>query len=78
MSMSVIDKRGRLQGMHLAWESQNTAPPAHQQQQQLMSGFLQMMNNQVICIGATCLVTQSDAGCCLFSDLGGGTLKQSS
>jgi hypothetical protein len=39
MSMSVWDKRGWLQGIQPAQESQNTAPPAHQQQQQLMNNF---------------------------------------
>jgi hypothetical protein len=45
MSMSVIDKRGWLQGIQLARESQNTAPLAQQQQQQLMSDFFQMIKS---------------------------------
>ena len=45
MSMSVIDKRGWLQGIQLARESQNTATPSHQQQQQLMNDFFQMMDD---------------------------------
>jgi hypothetical protein len=42
MSMTVGDKRGWLRGIQLARDSQTTAPPAHQQQQQLMSNFFQM------------------------------------
>lgn len=44
-SMSVIDKRGWLRGIQLARESQVTAPPAHQQQQQLMIDFFQMTDD---------------------------------
>jgi hypothetical protein len=44
-SMSVIDKRGWLRGIQLARESQVTAPPAHQQQQQLMINFFQMTDD---------------------------------
>jgi hypothetical protein len=43
--MSVIDKRGWLHGIQLARESQVTAPPAHQQQQQLMINFFQMTDD---------------------------------
>lgn len=42
MSMSVIDKRGWLRGISLARESQVTAPPAHQQQQQMMRDFFSL------------------------------------
>jgi hypothetical protein len=44
-SMSVIDKRGWLRGIHLARESRTTAPPAHQQQQLLMQDFFRMPDN---------------------------------
>jgi hypothetical protein len=44
-SMSVIDKRGWLRGIQLARESQVTAPPAHQQQQQSMINFFQMTDD---------------------------------
>jgi hypothetical protein len=43
--MSVIDKQGWLHGIQLARKSQVTAPPAHQQQQQLMIDFFQMAND---------------------------------
>jgi hypothetical protein len=43
--MSVVDKQGWLQGTQLACKSCMTAPPAHQQQQQLMSDFFQMADN---------------------------------
>jgi hypothetical protein len=42
MSMTVVDKRGCFRVIQLARDSQTTAPPAHQQQQQLMSNFFQM------------------------------------
>jgi hypothetical protein len=41
MSMSVVNKRGWLQGIQLACKSHTTAPQAHQQQQQLMHDFFQ-------------------------------------
>jgi hypothetical protein len=45
MSMTVVDKRGWLRGIQLARDSRTTAPPAHQQQQQLMSDFFQMADD---------------------------------
>jgi hypothetical protein len=45
MSMSVVDKWGWLRGIQLARESHSTAPPAHQQQQQLMHDFFQTTDN---------------------------------
>jgi hypothetical protein len=37
MSMTVVDKRGWLRGIQLVRDSQTTAPPAHQQQQQWLT-----------------------------------------
>jgi hypothetical protein len=44
-SMSASDKQAWLRGIQLARESQDTAPPAHQQQQQLMLDFFQMADD---------------------------------
>ena len=45
LSLSASDKQGWLRGIQLARESQVTAPPVHQQQQQLMMDFFQMSDD---------------------------------
>ena len=39
-SLSAADKQGWLRGIQLAQDSRFTAPPAHQEQQQLMQDFI--------------------------------------
>jgi hypothetical protein len=45
MSLSAADKQGWLRGIQLAQDSGITAPPAHQQQQQLMQDFFRTADN---------------------------------
>jgi hypothetical protein len=45
MSLSTVDKQGWLRGIQLAQDSRITAPPAHQQQQQLMQDFFRTEDN---------------------------------
>jgi hypothetical protein len=45
MSLSAADKQGWLRGIQLAQDSGITAPPTHQQQQQLMQDFFRTADN---------------------------------
>jgi hypothetical protein len=45
MSLSAVDKQGWLCSIQLTQDSRVTAPPAHQQQQQLMVDFFHMADD---------------------------------